>query len=247
VTVVAPDTPPAPLTGEDGSPKLASLAGVKKLGARRQLSAEVEESVREMILTGRLLAGEHLRTERLAEQLGVSPTPVREGLQALRSQGFLTLEPHKGFRVVGLRRADIDDIFMAQAYLSAELARRAAPRLTERQIEELASVDARLSAAAEADDADTVQDLHFEFHRMIKKAADAPKLTMLLAIALRHVPRNFFRANHVYPAPEGREEIIAAIRSGDAHRAATAMQGYIEYIGQILKDFLDAGGATASC
>ncbi len=243
--MAASGSPPAPLAGGSRSGAGAPSGGATKLGARRQLSAEVEESVREMILTGQLLAGEHLRTEPLAEQLGVSPTPVREGLQALRSQGFLTLEPRKGFRVVGLRREDLDDIFLAQAYLSAELARRATPRLTEAQIDQLASIQARLVEAAEADDADAVQELHLEFHRMINRAADAPKLTLLLAIALRHGPRNFFRANHIYPTPEGHEEIIAAIRAREPDRAAAAMHRYIEYIGGVLADFLDAGGALA--
>lgn len=231
---------------EDGSRALVSLARTAKLGARRQLSAEVEEYVREMILTGRLRPGEHLRTERLAEQLGISPTPVREGLQALRSQGFLTLEPYRGFRVVGLRRADLEDIFSAQAYLSAELARRATARLSDGQIEELARIQERLTEAAERDDGDAVQTLHYEFNRMINHAADAPKLTLLLAIALRHVPRNFFRANHVYPAPRHRREIVEAFRRRDADAAAAAMHRYIEYIGQVLEDFLDAGGALTS-
>lgn len=199
-----------------------------------------------MIMTGRLKAGEQLRTERLAEELGVSPTPVREGLQALRSQGFLTLEPRKGFRVLELRRSDIDDLFTAQAYLAAELARRATSRLSDQQVLELSGIHEELSAAAEADDGNAVQELNREFHRTINRASDSPKLKLLLSIALFYVPRNFFRANHVYPSAGGREEILAAIRDRDAGRAASAMHRYIEHYGELLGDVLDAPAAPGS-
>ncbi|MGD9527617.1 GntR family transcriptional regulator [Pseudonocardia sp.] len=239
--MVAPGRSPQ---GDKSAP--GALGGTGKLGARRQLSAEVEEHVREMILTGQLRPGELLNAERLADELGVSQTPVREGLQALRSQGFLTLEPYRGFRVVGLRRADLKDIFAVQAYLSAELARRATARMSSAQIDELARIQDELTAAAERDDGDTVQELHFAFNRMINHAADAPKLALLLAIALRHVPRNFFRAHHVYPAAERRTEIVDAIRRRDADAAALAMRRYIEHIGEVLEAFLDSGGALTS-
>lgn len=221
--------------------------GGRKLGVRRrQLSAEVEERIREMILTGQLLAGEHLNTEQLADELGVSQTPVREGLQALRSQGFLTLEPYRGFRVVEMRRTDLQDIFAVQAYLSAELARRATTRLSDAQIADLGRIQAELVAATTRDDADAVQGLHYDFNRMINLAADAPKLVLLLVIALRHVPRNFFRSHHIYPAPEQREELLDAFRRRDPDAAAAAMRRYIEHIGAVLEDFLDSGGALAS-
>jgi DNA-binding GntR family transcriptional regulator len=217
-----------------------------KLGSRRQLSAEVEALVREMIMTGRLRAGEHIRTDKLAEELGVSQTPVREGLQALRSQGFLTLEPRKGFRVLQLRRSDIDDIFIAQAHLAAELARRATSRLSDEQIGELDRIDEELSKASAACDGDAVQELDWAFHRLINRNADSPKLKLLLSIALFYVPRTLFRTNLVYPPVRGRMEIITAFRDRDEARAAEAMHRHIEEYGKRLQDYLDAGGALAS-
>lgn len=217
-----------------------------KLGSRRQLSADVEVLVREMIMTGRLRAGERIRIDMLAEELGISQTPVREGLQALRGQGFLSLEPRKGFRVLELRRSDIEDIFTAQAHLAAELARRATSRLSMQQIDELSRIHEKQNAAAEADDGVAVQELDREFHRLINLNADSPKLKLLLSAALFYVPRKFFQMGHVYPSAEGREEIIAAIRDRDEARAAKAMKRQIEHYGQLLQDYLDAGGALGS-
>jgi DNA-binding GntR family transcriptional regulator len=222
------------------------LPAPPKLGARRQLSAEVEALVREMIMTGRLRAGEHIRTDKLAEELGISQTPVREGLQALRGQGFLNLEPRKGFRVLELRRSDIDDIFTAQAHLAAELARRATSRLSAEQIDELSRLDKELDEAAAADDGEAVQALDWAFHRLINLNADSPKLKLLLSVALFYVPRTLFRTNLVYPPAEGRAEIIAAIRDRDEIRAAEAMHRHIEAYGKGLQGYLDAGGVLPS-
>jgi len=217
-----------------------------KLGSRRALSAEVEAFVREMIMTGRLRAGDHIRTEKLAEELGISQTPVREGLQALRGQGFLSLEPRRGFRVLELRRSDIQDMFIAQAHLAAELARRATPRLTDRQIEKLAEIHERLLEAADAGDRPTVQELDWEFHRLINHAADSPKLKLLLSVALFYVPRRFFVTTGTFPSAAERAEVLAAIRARDPDRAAEAMRVHIEGYGRVLEEYLDAGGALGS-
>jgi len=222
------------------------LPAAPKLGTRRQLSAEVEAQIREMIMTGRLRAGEHIRTDKLAEELGISQTPVREGLQALRGQGFLTLEPRKGFRVLQLRQSDIDDIFIAQAHLAAELARRATSRLSDDQVDELDRLDSELDAAVAARNGDAVQALDWAFHRMINLTADSPKLKLLLSVALFYVPRTLFRTNLVYPPAAGRKEIIAAIRDRDEARAAAAMHRHIQDYGKALQEYLDAGGALTS-
>lgn len=57
------------------------------LGDKQQLSEKVASYVREAIMVGELSAGSHIRTEHLAEELGVSATPVREALMILHSEG----------------------------------------------------------------------------------------------------------------------------------------------------------------
>ncbi|MGV9423341.1 GntR family transcriptional regulator [Streptomyces sp. NPDC003656] len=83
--------------------------------------------------SGEARPGDFLRTERVAEAVGVSSTPVREGLLALRSEGFVQLVPRRGFVVAPFTRQDVRDLFWAQAQLSGELAARAARRITARQ------------------------------------------------------------------------------------------------------------------
>ncbi|MGW5101864.1 GntR family transcriptional regulator [Streptomyces sp. NPDC004100] len=83
--------------------------------------------------SGEARPGDFLRTERVAEAVGVSSTPVREGLLALRSEGFVQPVPRRGFVVAPFTRQDVRDLFWTQAQLSGELAARAARRITARQ------------------------------------------------------------------------------------------------------------------
>ena len=114
------------------------LAFSKDGGSRRQqLPEEVAAYVRELILSGSVRPGEFLRMERIAEAVGVSNTPVREGLLALRSEGFVRLVPRRGFMVAPFSRQDVHDLFWAQAQLASELAARAAKKMTPEQIQRL--------------------------------------------------------------------------------------------------------------
>ena len=103
---------------------------VQQRGSRQQLPEEVASYVRELIISGAVRPGEYLRMERIAEAVGVSNTPVREGLLALRSEGFVRLVPRRGFVVAPFTPQDVRDLFWAQAQLASELAARAAKKMT---------------------------------------------------------------------------------------------------------------------
>ncbi|MGD9528503.1 GntR family transcriptional regulator [Pseudonocardia sp.] len=233
--------PPAP-PGGSGGPSAVQRGRPGRLAGRKQLPAEVEAHVREMIMAGQVKAGEFIRTERLAAELGISPTPVREGLLALRGEGFLALEPRRGFRVLQLRPSDIEDLFTAQAHLAGELAGRAAGELTAEQLDLLHTVQQRLVAAAAAGQIEAVEELNHEFHRIINKSANAPKLALLLSVAVRYVPRRFFALIEGYPEAscKDHEAILAALRARDASSATAAMHDHVLHAGRLLRNHLDA-------
>ncbi len=76
---------------------------------RPRLSDEAAAHVRELIISGQLTAGEFVRPETVAHELDISATPAREGLLALQSEGFLRVEPRRGFLVSPLSAQDIRD------------------------------------------------------------------------------------------------------------------------------------------
>src|SRR3954468_16706555 len=101
------------------------------------LPEEVAAYVRELIISGAVRPGDFLRLEPIAEAVGVSNTPVREGLLALRSEGFVRLVPRRGFVVAPFSAQDVRDLFWAQSVLAGELAARAALNITPEKIAEL--------------------------------------------------------------------------------------------------------------
>ena len=96
--------------------------------------------------------GDFIRQERIADELELSATPVREGLLSLRGEGFVELMPRRGFVVAPLSASDVRDLFTAQALLAGELVSRAAARMGPDGLRELTGVhEALRKAAADGD------------------------------------------------------------------------------------------------
>ena len=93
-----------------------------------QLSEKATAHIRGHIMSGELRPGTLVRPETIGEDLGISATPAREALQALRVEGSLELVPRRGFVVGPLTGQDILDLFQVQALIGGELAARAADR-----------------------------------------------------------------------------------------------------------------------
>lgn len=209
---------------------------------RRQLSDEVSAHVRESIMSGRLRPGEFIRAERIAEELDLSATPVREGLLSLKGEGFVELKPRRGFVVAPLSAADVRDLFTAQSLLAGELAARAAGRMDVAGLDELDRSHTRLLKAAGEDDGDAVEQLNHEFHRLINLAAGSPRLAWMLSIATRFAPRRFFASIPGWSEASAQDHaaILAALRAGDAAAARTAMARHMDNAGELLAAHFDA-------
>ena len=208
----------------------------KRSRYRPQLGAEAASFVRDLIVSGQLQGGDFIRPESVAQELGISATPVREGLLALRTQGFVRLEPRRGFVVVPLTGDDIRDLFAGQALLAGELAARAVKRGDAAAIADLEKLQLDLEAAAERDDHEELEELNFQFHRAVNRLANAPKIAWLLGVAVSYVPVRFYSTIDGWPAAtvHDHREILDAFRRGAAKAARLAMTQHIEHAGELL-------------
>lgn len=212
-------------------------SGDVRAGFRRgQLSDEVAGYVRELIMSGNLRPGEFVRQERIADELELSATPVREGLLLLRGEGFLELKPRRGFVVAPLSASDVRDLFTAQALLAGELVSRAAVRMGPDDLRELTEVHEALRKAAAEGNGGRVESLNHDFHRRINHAADAPRLAWMLSISTKFAPRRFFATIPGWSKASAQDHaaIIGAITAGDAAGARAAMMQHIENAGKLL-------------
>ncbi|GEM29627.1 GntR family transcriptional regulator [Nocardia neocaledoniensis NBRC 108232] len=197
---------------------------------RQQLSEDVASYVRELIISGRVRSGEFLRAEPIAEAVGVSNTPVREGLLLLSGEGFVELVPRRGFMVSAFSRQDVRDLFWAQATLAGELAARAAKSISARQLAHLADVvEQHEKAVSEGADLDRIVALGHEFHRTVNLAADSRRLALLLRSIVKQLPNRFYGniEGHANESLDFHPAILEALRKRRAKTASTLMRDHI--------------------
>lgn len=194
--------------------------------ARRfQLSQTVASYLREQIISGKLANGAFLRIDAIAKALGVSTTPVREGLLLLQSESSVRLIPRRGFVVNSFGKDDLRDLFWAQATVGAELAARAAMKMSKAEFVRLQELQREHARAFASGDKTRVARTGHEFHRAINLAAQSPRLALLIGSLAKQLP-NRFRASTqraLRQALEYHPIIIGAIRVGDKEAARSLM------------------------
>ncbi len=144
----------------------------------RQTAHEyVHRVLRRAILSGDLPGGARLVQSEIAEQLGVSTTPVREALRNLTSEGLIDFDAHRGGVVRRLSAEELSEILELRKLLEPHSIRRAAERISEETIAQLEQLWEALDGET---DIPTWVDLNRQFHRLHNKASGLPRLQALL-------------------------------------------------------------------
>ena len=205
------------------------LVSVGELGPKRTgLPEEVARYVREQIVTGAVRPGEFLRIEPIAEAVGVSNTPVREGLLMLKSEGFLQLAPRRGFIVAPLRPQDVRDLLWAQGQLGGELVARATQNMTPHRLRILETNLQSYDQATSRSDWDATVEIAHQFHREINLAADSPRLALLQGAVVQRLPIRFYAptANQIADAGTEHAAIVEALRRRNPRKARSVMEAH---------------------
>jgi len=214
---------------------------------RKQLPEEVAAYVRELIMSGKVRPGEFLRMEPIAEAVGVSNTPVREGLLLLNSEGFVQLVPRRGFVVASFTPQDVRDIFWAQAQLAAELAARAAKNITPEQIAKLESIDEEFDRAVATGDHDRIAAMGNAFHVTLNRVADSHRLALLLQSVVSQLPSDFYATieGQVAASENQHREIVDALKRRQIRRVRSLMTDHITGSADHLVEMLESRGLWA--
>lgn len=195
---------------------------------RRTLADEVHEEVRRSIIEDELAGDERLTIDVLADQLGVSATPVREALARLASEGLASYEPLVGYRVEPPLDAEaLDRLMEARGLLEPRVAKLAAERRTE---QDLAALDPDVLVAERADDAPDHVALDAAFHLWVATCARNPFLLAALKDLRAHARIHRLGVGPVtigHTAAEHRA-VHEAIVVGDGPAASAAMAAHLE-------------------
>ncbi len=213
-----------------------------------QLSESVASHLREQIISGKLSKGEFLRIDAIAKSLNVSTTPVREGLLLLQSESFVRLIPRRGFVVNSFSKADLLDLFWAQATVGGELAARAAKRMSKADLAKMQAVHVEHERAVTANDRALAASLGHQFHRTINLAAESPRLALLMGSLVKQLPNRFYAdiEGQLEEAVEYHPIIMNAIRVKDAEAVRSLMHRHILSGAEHLIEMLEHHGAWGS-
>src|SRR5690554_5430838 len=147
-----------------------------KLDGYKPLREIVFETLRDAIINQVLRPGERLMEIQLAEEMGVSRTPVREAIRKLELEGFVVMLPRRGAYVAGISMKDILEVFEVRAALEALAAGLAAERITEEELEEMERQLVKEAEETEANNLRSIVEIDTTFHDLLYKAARNERL-----------------------------------------------------------------------
>jgi len=150
-----------------------------KLENYQPLREVVFETLREAIISGQLSPGARMMEVQLAEEMGVSRTPVREAIRKLELEGFVVMIPRKGAYVASISFKDIADVFEIRAALESLACGLAAERITEEEIEELERTLVQVNNV-EHDNINGLVEQDTDFHDIIYKASRNTRLIQII-------------------------------------------------------------------
>ncbi|MEA4902929.1 GntR family transcriptional regulator [Desulfitobacterium sp.] len=200
-----------------------------KLDSYKPLREIVFESLREAIINGVLEPGERLMEIQLADEMGVSRTPVREAIRKLELEGFVVMIPRKGAYVAGVSDKDVTDVFEIRSALEGLAAGLAAERITDEEIEQMERMI--LYRSGEAVDIEKIVEADTDFHALVYQASRNDRLIANLANLREQIQR--FRATSLsYPgrlkdAVEEHQAIAEAIIGHNVEEAQSLAMAHI--------------------
>lgn len=137
---------------------------------------QVVERLRWLIATGKLQPGSRLRQRDLAARLGVSQTPVRNGLIRLAQDGFVDLNENGWAYASRLTRQDLEELTVARMALEGLIARLGAPKVTARVVKQMHGELSKIQTLARRGDTEGYLGHRWEFHALCYRMADRDRL-----------------------------------------------------------------------
>jgi DNA-binding GntR family transcriptional regulator len=197
----------------------------------RSVVDEVHEAILERIVAGELAPGTRLRQEALADELGVSRTPLREALVRLASEGLVEFMPNRGATVARRDFSDMQQAWRARLVIEPGAARLAAERRDEDAIGRLRESVRRQRGVAE--DVATSFALNREYHLTLVRAsgnahlAQFAELLWLTRIGVPIFARQARDREQILAWADEHEAITDAVAVGQAARAERLTRDHI--------------------
>ena len=210
---------------------------------RRPLHDEATERVRDMIIEGRLAAGEWINETELCQQLQISQDPPARGAEGSRRRGAGRTRPRRGAHVAQLTVREIVDLFEALGGVEGLAAEMAAMRMSAADLEKLRQLQLRIEQRHRAKDRlEYFHDNH-ELHEMIVRFSGNSAIADIDARLIARVRRARYQAilseSRWNEAVQEHAHILAALENRDARRAGELMRQHVARTGEMVRASMD--------
>ena len=206
-------------------------AGLAKLEKSQSLYEQAYAHIKQAIINGVFRPGEFLAEVRLAEDLGISKTPISNAMARLSQEGFLVYEPYKGYCVAEIRIEDTGELYELRRILECYLVRKTAPQFTQAELDEM---EANISAAEEAfERRDFISYIahNREFHHAFPRKYDNHRILKVLANLDEHIQRillHYLQGEQIdLLSPREHRLVLDAIRAGEVDTAVGLMRDHL--------------------
>ncbi len=202
----------------------------------RTAKTEVHDAIKQRILNAVYQSHEFIREARVAQELEVSRTPVREAFRELISEGWLEAIPHQGARVTAWTERDAREVFEIRLVLEPMAVALACHKIDKARLDYLKSLANQMETLTEqvgtnAEARNDIAALNHEFHRELIAGSDNQRLVTALENIVRTsvIRRNFTNYNpeHLQRSMRHHREILGAIEAGSVSWAESIMRSHL--------------------
>lgn len=203
-----------------------------KIDNYQPLRETVCEALRNAIRNGILEPGERLMEVQLAEELGISRTPVREAIRKLEQEGYVIMMPRRGTYVSSVSVNDIKEIFEIRSALESLSTGLAARRIEPDELEKLRALLTEIEGHIQRKDIDKIVEADIEFHGLLYQVSRNERLVTIISNLKEQLAR-FRTLSMSYPGRlqetlEEHRAMVEAIAAGDVEAARDAAERHME-------------------
>ena len=197
----------------------------------RALYEEVAEQLRQRIFRRELEPGSWIDELKIADEFGISRTPLREALKVLAAEGLVTMKLRRGAYVTEVSDKDLGDVYHLLALLESDAAGVVAERATPEQLQELEQLHAELAAATQ--DRERFFALNERFHMRLLELADNRWRNQMVA-DLRKVMKlnrhnSLLKQGRIGESLAEHGAMLAALKARDARAAVEATRRHFAH------------------
>ncbi len=193
------------------------------------------EELSQAIIRAELKAGEWLRQGEIAARFGVSPTPVREALRVLETQGLVIYEPHRGVRVADFA-GSAKQFYRLREALECLAAQMGVENMTPEAMGRIKAAVDDMENASDTNDREAIFDAHRRFHVSLYGASGFSALVDTIVMVWSRFPWDVLLTLPMrrQPSVEDHRAIAQCAESGDAQATATRLAEHLRVVGHQL-------------